>query len=73
MLGSVGRNYMLQAPWLVLWPGLALALVVYGVNIFGDAVRDLVDPRLKGGGGRYGGGMNEGKDKKSKKEKKKIA
>ena len=46
---------MLQAPWLVVWPGLALALVVYGVNIFGDAVRDLVDPRLKGGVGRYGG------------------
>ena len=73
MLGSVGRNYMLQAPWLVFWPGLALALVVYGVNIFGDAVRDLVDPRLKGGVGRYGRGMNEGKDKKSKNEKKKIA
>ncbi len=53
MLGSVGRTYMLQAPWLVLWPGLALALVVYGVNIFGDAVRDLVDPRLKGGVGRF--------------------
>jgi peptide/nickel transport system permease protein len=53
MLGSVGRDFMLQAPWLVLWPGLALALVVYGVNIFGDAVRDLVDPRLVGGVGRY--------------------
>ncbi len=53
MIGSVGRNYMLQAPWMVLWPGLALALVVYGVNIFGDAVRDLVDPRLKGGVGRF--------------------
>ena len=53
MLGTVGRNYMLQAPWLVVWPGLALALVVYGVNIFGDAVRDLVDPRLKGGVGRF--------------------
>jgi hypothetical protein len=57
----------------IVWPGLALTIVVYGVNIFGDAVRDLVDPRLKGGVGRYGRGMNEDKDKKSKKEKKKIA
>ncbi len=54
MLGSVGRDYMLQAPWIVIWPGLALAMVVYGINVFGDAVRDLVDPRLKGGVGRYG-------------------
>lgn len=64
MLGNVGRDYMLQAPWIVIWPGLALALVVYGINIFGDAVRDLVDPRLKGGAGRYGLGL--GKLKKSK-------
>ncbi|GAJ09771.1 unnamed protein product, partial [marine sediment metagenome] len=40
--------------WLVLWPGLALASVVYGVNMFGDAVRDILDPRLRGGTGRYG-------------------
>lgn len=33
--------------------GLALSVVVYGVNMFGDAVRDLLDPRLRGGGGRY--------------------
>jgi len=65
MLGGVGRDYMLQAPWIVLWPGLALALVVYGINIFGDAVRDLVDPRLKGGVGRYGIAMSQ-KDKKAK-------
>ncbi len=36
------------------WPGFALASVVYGVNIFGDAVRDILDPRLRGGTGRYG-------------------
>jgi len=34
--------------------GLALASVVYGINMFGDAVRDLLDPRLRGGIGRYG-------------------
>jgi len=37
-----------------IWPGLALAVTVYGVNMFGDAVRDLLDPRLRGGLGRYG-------------------
>jgi len=54
MLGGSGRDYMFQAPWMVIWPGLALSTVVYGVNIFGDAVRDLLDPRLRGGVGRYG-------------------
>jgi peptide/nickel transport system permease protein len=38
---------------MAVWPGLALAIVVYGVNMFGDAVRDLLDPRLRGGVARY--------------------
>jgi peptide/nickel transport system permease protein len=54
MLSQEGRTYMLLAPWLALWPGLALSIAVYGINIFGDALRDLLDPRLKGGLGRYG-------------------
>ncbi len=54
MLSGTGRPYMLRAPWMAIWPGLALAIVVYGVNMFGDAVRDLLDPRLRGGVGRYG-------------------
>ncbi len=54
MLSGPGRLYMIQAPWMILWPGLALAIVVYGINMFGDAVRDLLDPRLRGGVGRYG-------------------
>ena len=54
MLGGKGRPYMESAPWMVVWPGLALAIVVYGVNMFGDAVRDLLDPRLRGGAGRFG-------------------
>jgi len=54
MLAGRGRAYMYQAPWMVVWPGLALASVVYGINMFGDAVRDLLDPRLRGGVGRYG-------------------
>jgi len=54
MLSGQGRTYMFQAPWMVIWPGLALATVVYGINMFGDAVRDLLDPRMRGGAGRYG-------------------
>jgi peptide/nickel transport system permease protein len=54
MLSGLGRTYMFRAPWMVLWPGIALALVVYGVNMFGDAIRDLLDPRLRGGAGRFG-------------------
>ena len=54
MLGGAGRAYMFEAWWMVIWSGLALAIVVYGINMFGDAVRDLLDPRLRGGVGRYG-------------------
>ena len=45
---------MEQAPWLALWPGLFLTIVVYSLNMFGDALRDLLDPRLRGGDGSYG-------------------
>ncbi|MBL7166837.1 MAG: ABC transporter permease [Dehalococcoidales bacterium] len=55
MLSGAGRTYMTRAPWMAIWPGLALTIVVYGVNMFGDAVRDLLDPRLRGGIGRYSG------------------
>ena len=54
MLSGGGRQYMPMQPGMALWPGFALALVVYGVNLFGDAVRDILDPRLRGGVGRYG-------------------
>jgi peptide/nickel transport system permease protein len=54
MLSDSGRRYMLQAPWMALWPGLALAVAVYGINMLGDALRDLWDPRLRGGVERYG-------------------
>lgn len=55
MLSQEGRQYMLIDPALSIWPGLALALTVYATNMFGDAVRDLLDPRLKGGLGRFSG------------------
>ena len=59
MLSMEGRRFMLQSPWLAIWPGLALSIVVYGVNMFGDAVRDLLDPRLRGGVGRYTGAIKK--------------
>ena len=45
---------MEMAPWLALWPGVFLTIVVYSLNMFGDALRDLLDPRLRGGQGSYG-------------------
>ena len=42
MLSGEGRRYMEINPFLALLPGLALATVIYGVNVFGDAVRDLI-------------------------------
>jgi peptide/nickel transport system permease protein len=49
MLSSEGRRFMEAAPHLALWPGVALSAVVYATNMFGDAMRDLLDPRLRGG------------------------
>ena len=54
MLSREGRRYMEMAPRLALWPGLCLTIVVYSLNMFGDAMRDLLDPRLRGGEGSYG-------------------
>ena len=50
MLSGEARLYMEIKPSLALLPGLALATVVYGTNMFGDAMRDLLDPRLRGAG-----------------------
>jgi peptide/nickel transport system permease protein len=48
MLAGSGRAYMYQGPWLALAPGLCLTIVVYAINMFGDALRDLLDPRMRG-------------------------
>ena len=48
MLSGTGRAFMLQSPWLSIWPGLAISLVVFGFNMLGDALRDELDPRLRG-------------------------
>ncbi len=48
MLSGSGRTYMYLAPWLALVPGLAITIVVYAINVLGDAMRDLLDPRMRG-------------------------
>jgi len=52
MLSGSGRSFMYRAPWMALFPGAAISLAVFGFNMFGDALRDLLDPRLRGAGGR---------------------
>jgi peptide/nickel transport system permease protein len=49
MLSATGRSYMVRAPWLSVFPGLALTLAVFAFNVLGDALRDLLDPRLRAG------------------------
>jgi len=41
----IGSNYMQEAPWIAFWPGLAIFIAVLGINLFGDALRDVLDPR----------------------------
>ena len=48
MLSGTGRAFMLQSPWLSIWPGLAISAAVFGFNMLGDALRDVLDPRLRG-------------------------
>jgi peptide/nickel transport system permease protein len=48
MLSGSGRAYMYQGPWLALAPGLCLTVVVFAISMFGDALRDLLDPRMRG-------------------------
>ncbi len=49
MLAGSGRTYMFRAPWMAIWPGVAISLAVFGFNMLGDALRDVLDPRLRGG------------------------
>jgi peptide/nickel transport system permease protein len=48
MLTGSARNYMYLAPWMALAPGVCLTVVVFSINMFGDALRDLLDPRMRG-------------------------
>jgi peptide/nickel transport system permease protein len=42
-------RYVNTAPWLAIFPGIAITLVVFAVNLLGDSLRDVLDPRLRGG------------------------
>jgi peptide/nickel transport system permease protein len=48
---SEGRLYLQQAPWLVLYPGVAIMVTIFALNVLGDGLRDLLDPKLKAEGG----------------------
>ncbi len=48
MLSESAAEYMRPAPWLVIFPGLAISAVVFGTNLLGDALRDVLDPRQRG-------------------------
>jgi len=48
MLAGRGRQYWEIAPWMAIFPGVAISMAVYGFNLFGDALRDVLDPRLRG-------------------------
>jgi peptide/nickel transport system permease protein len=52
MLSGAGRSFFSQAPWMAIYPGLAISLAVFGFNMLGDALRDVLDPRLRGASGR---------------------
>jgi peptide/nickel transport system permease protein len=52
MLSVSAAEYAQKAPWLVLFPGIAISLMVFGSNLLGDALRDTLDPRLRGSGAR---------------------
>ena len=48
MLSESAAEYVRIAPWLVIFPGIAISLAVFGTNLFGDALRDILDPRQRG-------------------------
>jgi peptide/nickel transport system permease protein len=43
----VAKNYVDNAPWMAIWPGLAIFLLVLSFNLFGDGLRDALDPRQR--------------------------
>ena len=47
-LSGSARSFFVRAPWIAIFPGLALSITVLGFNMFGDALRDSLDPRLRG-------------------------
>ncbi|MBI4181037.1 MAG: ABC transporter permease [Chloroflexi bacterium] len=69
MISESGARFLLLAPGMAFWPGMALSIVVYGVNMLGDGLRDVLDPRLRGGLGRFGGVEKKRAKRREKAEK----
>ena len=53
LITGAGRDMMFTCPWMCIIPGIAIAILTFAANMFGDAIRDILDPRLKGGVGSY--------------------
>ena len=53
LITGAGRDMMFTCPWMCIVPGIAIAILTFAANMFGDAIRDILDPRLKGGVGSY--------------------
>jgi peptide/nickel transport system permease protein len=47
MLSGGAASYAEKAPWVAVFPGLAITLAVFGFNLFGDSLRDALDPKLR--------------------------
>jgi len=47
MMGSEARPYVTRGPWMAIFPGIALSIVVFAINVLGDGLRDVLDPRLR--------------------------
>ena len=45
IVNAIAKNYIEQAPWMAVWPGLAIFLLVLSFNLLGDGLRDALDPR----------------------------
>jgi peptide/nickel transport system permease protein len=54
MMQDRARHHFVSAPWLAIFPGLAITIAVFGINMLGDGLRDMLDPRLRGGRGGFG-------------------
>jgi peptide/nickel transport system permease protein len=48
MLSDFGRTHMLRPPWIAVWPRGAISLTIFGFNMLGDALHDVLDPRRRG-------------------------
>ncbi len=54
MMQDRARHHFVSSPWLAIFPGLAITVAVFGIQMLGDGLRDMLDPRLRGGGGAFG-------------------